>query len=276
MRKRRVLCILLVVLWLGQAMAQQPKLHVALLGDSNTWLGGEDCSQPRGWNKWFCDSFHPASCRSYARSGATWTNTQATRRNTSEYTELLGDQNVIYNQICRLFEACDAGTQPAPDLILIAAGTNDAWFQAKRPHVFDKTVDEAFADTMTTSRPVCRVLTLAESVRFAVLLLQERFPQARLVLMTPMESTSVSTSDIHRTGDLLEACAQRLGAGVVRLDQSGLVSRHQEQKRRVFTTDGTHTNERGARMNGRLTARKVMELLKLSETQKLKNSETEK
>jgi lysophospholipase L1-like esterase len=246
---------------LGCATAQESKPDVVLLGDSNTWLGGDDCAKPTGWNKWFCDSLHPASCRSYARSGATWTNTSETCRNTTEYTELLGNNNVIYNQICRLFQACDEGSQRSPGLILIAAGTNDAWFQGKRPHVFDKTADEVFADTMTTGRPVSQVLTLAESVRYACLLLRERFPGVRLVLMTPMESTAVPIADIHRAGDLIEACAHRMGVDVVRLDGPGMISRRQEQVQKVYTSDGTHTNERGARLNGFLMAHRVAGLL---------------
>ena len=129
---RYLLPFILTMLPILPTTAGMP-LHVVILGDSNTWLGGDDCNKPQGWNKWFCDAFQPASCRSYARSGATWTNTPQTRRNTQENIGILGNDNVIYNQICRLEEAIFNGSQPTPQLILILAGTNDAWFLKSRP-----------------------------------------------------------------------------------------------------------------------------------------------
>ncbi|MBO7511027.1 MAG: alpha-galactosidase, partial [Bacteroidales bacterium] len=43
------------------------------------------------WNKWFCEAINPESCRSYARSGATWTHTEATTYDTEEYSERYGE-----------------------------------------------------------------------------------------------------------------------------------------------------------------------------------------
>ena len=88
------------------ARAQQ-QLHIAILGDSNTWLGGDECDNQKGWNKWFKDILQPASCRSYARSGATWTHTTKTKRDTKENIGKLGKDNVIFNQVMRLKEAYD-------------------------------------------------------------------------------------------------------------------------------------------------------------------------
>ena len=67
--------VITMLLFLATSLYANDSTHVAILGDSNTWLGGDQCDQPRGWNKWFKDYFAPASCRSYARSGATLTNT---------------------------------------------------------------------------------------------------------------------------------------------------------------------------------------------------------
>ena len=139
-------------------VAQKP-LHVVILGDSNTWIGGDDCDQPQGWNKWFKDVFQPTTCKSYARSGATWTNTPQTHRNTLENIEVLGNDNVIYNQICRLQEAIDSGIQHTPQLILILAGTNDAWFTKARPMALSKSVCKVCSTDCCkiTDRPVNEV-----------------------------------------------------------------------------------------------------------------------
>jgi lysophospholipase L1-like esterase len=221
--------------------------HVVILGDSNTWIGGDDCTQPRGWNKWFCETAAPTSCRSYARSGATWTHTEATTYDTEEYSEVLSDNNVIYNQINRLKKAYEAGEQPLPDLIIIMAGTNDAWFR------WSKVKEER-----GERREERGAQTLEGAVRSDCTMLRELFPECRLLLLTPMQTTKTSLGNIRRTGDIIEACGKKLGAEVLRLDREGCVKRKQELKKRTLTTDGVHTNEAGARCIGRLVAERVM------------------
>lgn len=255
--------ILILFLFLAQTLtmsARQP-LHVVILGDSNTWIGGDDCNQPRGWNKWFKDLFQPVSCRSYARSGATWTNTPETRRNTQENIGVLGNDNVIYNQICRLDEAVYSGQQPTPELILIMAGTNDAWFTKARPLVFDTTAEEAFATDALINRPVWKVLTLAESVRYDCELLRAHYPDARIILLSPMQSVAAGTANITKAGDIIEGCGQRMGLCVIRLDKDGGIDATQEKRQHRLTTDGTHTSEQGARQIGTFIVQQVTTLL---------------
>ncbi len=224
-------------------------IHVAILGDSNTWLGKDDCTGEKGWNTWFRQWYAPSTCVSYARSGATWTNTARTRRNVTENIGVLGDDNVAYNQVCRLKEACAAGKHPVPNLILIALGTNDAWFEDKRPGLFGVTVDEAFAmtDGYITSRPVDSVLSLAESVRYGCELLMEAFPEARIVMLTPLQSTAVEYSRIRLAGDIIEECGARMSIPVIRLDKAAGIYSVRERVSRKFTYDGTHTSVDGAR-----------------------------
>lgn len=227
--------------------------NVVMLGDSNTWLGGDSCDRPQGWTKWFVDEYTPATCRSYARSGATWTNTVRTIRDVDEYTEKLGDNNVIFNQICRLAVAVSEGTQPVPDLIIISAGTNDVWFQSSRPGALDMTADIAFTSDISGRSP-SDVLTLAEVVRYCCDILQKSYPEARIVLLTPLQTTAVGLDDICRAGDIIEDCARHLGLMFIRQDKDCCVMRAQELRRKQMTTDGTHTSEEGARRNGKLIA----------------------
>lgn len=124
--------------------ANHSHLHVVLLGDSNTFIGGDDCDKDRGWSKWFKERFSPSTCKSYARSGATWTNCSKTKINTEEYSEKLTDNNVIFNQVLRLIQATKEGKEPQPDLIMIMAGTNDAWFKSSRPQLFSQTPQQVF------------------------------------------------------------------------------------------------------------------------------------
>lgn len=237
-------------------------VDVVILGDSNTWIGGDDCDKPLGWNKWFADIFKPQSCKSFARSGATWTNTANTRENPEEDIAVLGNDNVIYNQIVRLKAACDRGIQPEPQLIIIAAGTNDAWFVKKRPGVFAKTAEQAFAakEPLTRKKPH-EVRTLAESVRYSCELLRERFPQAQIILLTPLQAIQATKANLDKASNIIEQCGRKMGLAVVRQDKECCVRRDDEMKKKKYTTDGAHTSEEGARLNGTYLARRIGQLI---------------
>lgn len=220
-------------------------LRVALLGDSNTWNGGDSCTNSTSWSYWFRAALQPRSCVSYARSGATWTHTVRTRRTLTDYSELLSDHNVIYNQVERLI---NSNLLP-PHLIIIMAGTNDAWFAKRRPGIYDLTVDQAFAlphDSLLALPPQA-LTSLPLAIRYDCERLRERFPQARLVLLTPYQSVHAGRPAIERVGTLVEQCAQRLGLPVLRLDQAVPIRSDDEKAHHRLTTDGTHTSPDGAR-----------------------------
>lgn len=244
----------------AQPLGTQQSPHVAILGDSNTWMGGDDCSGDEAWPKWFMQLYSTSSCRSYARSGATWTNTPATVLNTEEDTALLADNNVIFNQVQRLIEAHKAGSQPTPQLVIIAAGVNDAWFHAKRPEAFTFSSHKAKRQNdwsyLYQSTPD-QILTLAESIAFNCHLLQQAFPQAHIVLVTPAQSVEVSSRLIAKTGNIIAATAASLGIHAIKLHRLSPISSKAERRRCRFTSDGTHTNARGAKAHGRIIARHI-------------------
>ena len=233
--------------------------NVVALGDSNTWYGGDNCDNDLAWTKWFKSFARPASCRSFARSGASWTNTTSTVANTTEDIAVLGDNNVIYNQVLRLIDACDNGMQVVPQLIIIAAGANDAWFEAKRPGAYSIVpADVASVDTagITLKKP-SQVLTLAETVIYNCKLLNRHLPDATIVLVTPAQATKVSDELINRTGDIIETAGKMLGIKTIRLDKLSSLSSKQESQKHVLTTDGVHTSARGAKLHGKIIADRV-------------------
>lgn len=262
MTRVTLLLISFLLLTSGSVHAQST-LHVAILGDSNTWLGGDNCDQPKGWNKWFKDRMKPATCRSYARSGATWTNTTETKLNTLEDIGKLGDDNVIYNQVMRLKEAFDNGMQTDPNVILIAAGTNDAWFIKKRPHAFDKNGNDVFGSSSSEVRALHpnEVLTLADAVRYNCELLMHFFPEAQIVLLSPMQTTAAPTKLIHEAGDIIEECGQHMGIHTIRQDYYSCVNTMREKELFRFTYDGTHTSIEGAKRNGYYIANQLKGIL---------------
>lgn len=222
-----LLCCAVLVSWAQQGSSDGMKTqHVVMLGDSNTFIGGDDCDKPQGWNKWFKDLAQPLTCRSYARSGATWTETPKTVYDIEEYTEVLSDNNVISNQVNRLLkEACEMKTQPVPDLILIIAGTNDLWFANRRPEPLQKYI-----------RKNCEVLT-------------DSFPQARIILITPPPFTKVPMKVQHQAAKTIEQCGQSMGLTVIRLDKYPALT-PSKLIRRGYSKDGVHTTEKGAKVLG--------------------------
>lgn len=263
---KRIFCLLAISLTLTALYAcaadHEGRLdgkHVALLGDSNTNIGGDDCSNPTAWSKWFVDSLRPASCRSYARSGATWTNTAATKRDTHAFYDVIHPDNVIYNQVWRLIEATGKGSQPVPDLVIIAAGTNDAWFGHLRPGALAKSAVEV--DTVAISqRDAASLTTLAESVTASCRLLKQHFPSCRIILLTPHQTTKAPDNAIHAVADVIDGCGKRLGLPVIRQDRaSGIVSADEARQLR-YTYDGCHTSVEGGRHVGNFIASEVEKL----------------
>ncbi len=251
----------------AESVAKQgnDSVNVVILGDSNTWIGGDDCDKPKGWNYWFRRFFAPATCKSYARSGATWTNTNVTKYNVEENIGRLGNDNVIYNQVCRLKNAVGSGSQVKPDLIIIGCGTNDAWFLSKRPKALDTTADQAFAyrGGLITSKKPSQVLSLAESVRYNCEILMEAFPEAQIILLAPLQTTATSPELIRKTAEIIEGCGSHLSLNVIRLDRDAGIYATQEKVAFRYTYDGTHTSEAGARRIGAYVARQVGTMLNM-------------
>lgn len=234
--KKIGLLILSCFLMCGTLSAQLQK-HVVILGDSNTWLGGDACNQPVGWNKWFNDLAKPLSCRSYARSGATWTNTGNTVYDIEQNTGVLADNNVIFNQVNRLLYATSHGQQVIPDLILIMAGTNDLWFAEKRPE------------------------PLATGIRQNCQILRDSFPKACVILITPPPFTKVPVARQQQAAADIEQCAKAMHLPVVRLDQATPLLPAKKLIKRGYSKDGVHTTEKGAKVLGRYIYEQVQKLL---------------
>lgn len=231
-------------------------IDVVLFGDSNTWLGGDSCCNPKGWSKWFVEAFGPKSCVSYARSGATWTNTVKTKYDITEYAEVITDNNVIFNQINRFADAVGRHVQPVPGLIIVMAGTNDAWFDSRRPGVWNANFEMAFSDSIGI--PEVSVCTsLASSVVLACKKLRKIAPAARIILATPMQTSRTDMSKISRTADIIAECGDKMDIMVVRLDKEGCVKAETEKKFQKFTYDGVHTNTEGARRIGYFLSQRI-------------------
>jgi len=217
--------------------------RIAVLGDSMSWIGGDSCTNQRGWTTHFLSSAHPAAMDLYARSGATWTNTSATTGNTKEYSEVLTDENVIYTQMLRLRNRVGNDSTLTPDVIIVYAGANDAWFSSHRPGIFRITEN---IPSLTSKPSECT--SLLESVRLVCRNLQHDFPDARVLLVTPAEMTKTQTAEVNRVGDLIERAGKECGVEVIRADRGVEIRSDDELKSLKNTYDGVHSSPTGARL----------------------------
>lgn len=205
--------------------------EIVLLGDSMTWIGGDSCQNDRGWTYHFKRMNPCVKIDMMARSGATWTNTKNTRGDTTFYSEVLHDENVIYNQVLRLEGRCRRDSFPKPDIILIYAGANDAWFDSRRPGIYGN------GDT-----------SLAVSIRKSLSILRNTLPETRVILITPAEMGKVPASKVTRVADLIESVGNAEGVEVWRADRDLPIRHASESGKLTYTSDGVHTNPEGARL----------------------------
>ena len=216
------------------------ELRMALLGDSMTWIGGENFDNPKGWTYYLADL--PVKATSYARSGATWTNTSETHSDTEAYSKVLDPDNVIFNQALRLIK--DGGN---PDIILIYAGTNDAWFESRRPGMLSS--DIIPGEAVYAGSDPSEFTTLASSIYLTCSLLSQSFPEAQIVLLTPVHSGKIPPERITAVSDMIEKTASKLGIPTVRGDKLIPFSHNREKKQPFkYTYDGVHSNPEGARL----------------------------
>lgn len=261
-----IIAIVALLLTVFPSVAAHPGEHVVIFGDSNTWIGGDACDSPKGWNKWFADIFAPSSCRSYARSGATLTHVAATRRDTGQNVGVLADNNVVANQILRLAEDLRMGKVPRPTVVIIAAGTNDLWFADRRPGAMTQKPEllDSVTSASLSKRDFGQMTSVVSALGADVGMLRDLLPQARIIVMSPIQSVKVDNGSLAGMALLMEACCARLGVDFIRQDTLLPVSADMERVAKRLTTDGTHTSEEGAELNGTILAREIDRIISRS------------
>lgn len=231
----------------------------ALLGDSITWLSLSS-NPERGWARYFARNMKFAELRNYARSGATWSNSATTKVDAKAYSVSTTPDNVIFNQLQRLF--LDLGNGFKPDYIVIAAGINDVWFPDARPDALARTAGEIMeSEQRYSDKDVSACTSIAESIRLVAELLWQRLPDVQVILLSPMQSTSVEYSKLRQATEIIRGCADYLGWGFISQMDEIPVNRIREKWENRLTYDGTHTSELGAKVVGDILSSKIHKLL---------------
>lgn len=234
--------------------------RIALLGDSMTWIGGDSCQNPTSWSHYLKESGIAGGIDMYARSGATWTNTCNTKADADFYSEILNDDNVVYNQTLRLIKEADADIMHTPDVIVIFAGANDAWFCDKRPGIFDNVLPSL--DTYDKDTDPASVTSLAGCVSLTCYLLKDIFPDSKIVLVTPLEMSKAPAGMTARVADAIESAGIACRVMTLRADREVAIRHQEEKKKPHYTYDGVHTNPEGARMLGQYIIENLKSLIR--------------
>lgn len=256
-----VALIFLMIILTGGLSACSAGRTLVFLGDSNIWYGGDDCSGERSWNHWLLEMNPGDTGRSFARSGATWTNTAHTAVDTRHYSQVLNDTNVIYNQVKRLEESVRDG-EIHPDVVYISAGINDAWFADRRPGIYSMDPSELLAEK---SKEGCNMpsapseaVSLAESVDLALTELRRFLPErTRIVVVTPARCLKGRQDDFLKVCGIMAEVAAVNGADVVRIDRDLPVDLKRDAADHYFTFDGVHTTPEAAKEIARKVNRQL-------------------
>ena len=262
-------------------------LNVVLLGDSITYHSGTTCDGfPYyenkgcfGWGKYFKEKAKPKTIYNYALGGARWCHLSDTGYTLNvDAATINSHSNVIYNQINRLIARHESGEQPTPDIIIIAAGTNDPDSRSVED------VDSIFSDYLNCelsspdntpyrcdvnqypNQNVTSFRSVPDALRFDMELIMQKFPDAQVVLLTPFNRVRGTGIDnkATRIGDVIERCGMYLSVPVVRQDKEVGVCKMREVHELKFLSDGTHTSEYGAKAIGYYLASRIASMLRTS------------
>lgn len=244
--------------------ATQPFIgkRIAILGDSITWLSMSS-NPDRGWVTYFRELLKFAEIRNYARSGATWSHTASTQYNITEDTTSISNDNVIYNQLNRLINDVDNNGVTAPDFIFILAGTNDAWYPSSRPDAVADTPASVMSDESVwlNVKSIGSLTSIPKAMRYVAEMIWNKFPDAQVVVTTPLQSTAFTTDRRESIADCIKGSAEYLSWAVIEQDKVCDISRIREHQGYYMTYDGTHTSEAGAKMVGEILASQLTAIL---------------
>ena len=214
---------------------------VLFMGDSITALGG--------WVTQFNKVMKTASFVNVAVSGAKWIEDSVIEYDGNPVSSGNTPQNVMGNQVQKVLNHDYA----APDIIMIASGTND--------YVETSTIENQFTSAGAYI-PLTSVnkATLAGSIRYCVETLLIKYPLAQVFLCTPIQAVEVIRPYVttKQKGDIISAVADRVSIPAINSRECGIYGKFEVQNANgKYLYDGLHPNAAGGILLGNYNARQV-------------------
>lgn len=193
-----------------------------------------------------------------AVGGASWSDRPGTVLNGTT----TGDNNTISNQVQKVINGYNNGEEKytnAPDIIIMSAGSNDQAPTESEIDALEETYVSggAYIDIDTIDRK-----KMAGGIRWAVEKLHSLYPNAKFILLTPIQSAEgkrLYTECVLR-GKMVMASAKRLGIAYIDCIHCGIYGGYEiANAEGQYLYDGTHPNEKGAKLLGKFIYRNVNE-----------------
>lgn len=150
----------------------------------------------------------------------------------------------------------NTGKFESPDVIMILAGTNDC--------LQNKPLGDINSTFSTTSlgSDVTKLTNLAQSVRFTIEEIQNSFPNAKIILCTPLAPGNANSyTQMLKVRDILIQCANILNLDIIdQTFKSGVVWYKEAQKNKYYQGDRIHLNSLGGKLVANFIYRELLSL----------------
>ena len=233
---------------------------ILILGDSITSLTGS-----YGWTTYFKEYVKAKKVVNIAVSGATWRDREPNQvydGNPKPST----NGNVIGNQLQKAINEKEKGNVDFKDfdVVIIAAGTNDSYDSTiETNESVEKQFVSAYGAGKYTVVPIEEVdrQTFAGIMRYTYQKLQETYPNAQMVICSPIQECYESYTSIYNKGEHFRYIASRLSVEFWNTRDCGICNLYEsptdtidyddpsgeESTVKRDLTDGIHPSESGAK-----------------------------
>lgn len=219
---------------------------VVVMGDSITAAG-------YGIN-WFYEMMNyiiPKAYINISRAGAQWQNKSNTIDNS---TDASTDGNNVANTFFNILKQnVDDGIIETPDVIIVALGINDLWYNFENLG----TVEDAMSVDIK-SAPANIMTTTCKAIRLFSYKVNKAFPNTKLVILTPNYSTVNTPENFKTLCDTIAAMANELAIPVVEQAKVNMINKDNWNE---YLTDGIHPNNNGAKRIGRQLSCQLMKYM---------------
>lgn len=256
--RRIMFFVLLAALSSGTAMAQAfpdfSRMHLGVDGNSIT-----------SGNQWSATTFEIlgfATHHNVAVGSATW----ACHEDTQEYgsKDFVGisdgwqptddaleiqrrHNNTSKVHVQKFISEVDQGLYPEPDVFVFAMGTNDTNLGSAQQALKGKGLKDV------------DVTTMAGGARWAIQTIIERFPDCRVFVMTPIQSSDVERNELNlKKIDILNEICRSLSVQVIDCyGECGITEKLENGAGERYLRDGLHPDKKGQQLMGRYVAKEI-------------------
>lgn len=219
---------------------------VAVMGDSIT-------AAAYGIN-WFYEMMNyiiPKAYINISRAGAQWQNKSNT---IDDSTDASIDGNNVANTFFNILKKdVDNKIIETPDVIIIALGINDLWYNFENLGTVEDAmsvdIETATANIMTTT---------CKAIRLFSYKVNKSFPNTKLVILTPNYSTVNTPENLKALCSTIVSMANELAIPVVEQAKVNMINKDNYEK---YLSDGVHPNDEGAKRIGRQLSCQLMKYM---------------